>query len=193
MKLLLPILFILSMASCRTTRQTTTTQINTDSIVTHVKDSMFSVHEKEIEVLQKHIEELSSSGVTFVVDSCPERDAVLLLLDSAGRANYEKALLQEKVKSLTNKVTISEKGVITAEGQIKSAFFSKSLLQDELYKSERTIDSLHRELDSSNAKLSRTVNVKETVVTKTRWPFMWILLIAGICLAGGWVLKSRIT
>lgn len=192
MKAFLPILFIMFLASCRVTRDTTVRNENTDSVYNHVKDSMTAIHKKEIETYQKHIEELSSSGVTFTVDSCPERDAVLQLLDSAGRANYEKALLQDKIKSLTNKVTISEKGVITAEGQIKSAYFSKSLLQDELRRSELTIDSLHREIDSSNARLSRNVNVKETVVTKTRWPFIWILLIGGICLAGGWVLKSRI-
>lgn len=189
MKLLLPILFILLLASCRTTRQTTTTQVNTDSIITHVKDSMTAVHKKEIESYQKHIEELSSSGVTFVTDSCPERDAVLLLLDSAGRANYEKALLQEKVKSLTNKVTISEKGVITAEGQIKSAFFSKSLLQDELRQKESTIDSLNRVVQTDSIRYSQQIQIKEKVVTKTVFPwYFWLFLVLAAAIV--WVVRG---
>lgn len=190
MKAFLPILFIVLLASCRTTRETTTTQVNTDSIVSHVKDSMTAVHKKEIETYQKHIEELSSSGVTFVVDSCPERDAVLQLLDSAGRANYEKALLQDKIKSLTNKVTISEKGVITAEGQIKSAYFSKSLLQDELFKKELTIDSLHKVVQTDSVKFSKQISVKEKVVTRTVFPwYFWLLLLVAAVIA--WVVKGR--
>lgn len=160
------VLLIMTCASCRVSKNISTSKVNTDSLVTHVKDSMSVVHSRETSELKRMLEEMTSSGVTFVVDSCPERDAVLALLDSAGRANYEKALLQDRVKSLSNKVTISEKGAITAEGRIKEAKFTNTRLQEELLTSERTIDQLTKENEDLRAKLTKSVKEKDKDIKK---------------------------
>lgn len=193
MKLLILISTTLMLASCRTTKHISSTQVNTDSVVTHVKDSMSKVNIRETTDLRRMIEEMTSSGVTFVVDSCPERDAVLALLDSTGRANYEKLMLQRKVKELSNKVTISERGAITAEGNIKSAYFTNSKLQEELYKSELTIDQLTAERDTSNARLQRSELTKtKDVERRTGFPWLVLSLVAcGACLLG-WIARGKI-
>jgi hypothetical protein len=152
--------------SCTSTKNIQTSKVNVDSIVNAEKLKLTQKHESEIREYQKHLEELTSSGVTFVVDSCPERDLLPLLLDSTGKANYEKMLLENKIKSLTARVTISEKGMITAEGPIKEARFTASRLQTELQRSERTIDSMQVELDSSHSRLTRVETEKTKVVKR---------------------------
>jgi hypothetical protein len=152
--------------SCSSTKNVQTSHVNVDSIVNAEKLKLTQKHESEIREYQKHLEELTSSGVTFVVDSCPERDLLPLLLDSTGKANYEKMLLENKIKSLSNKVTISEKGLITAEGNISAAYFSKSVLEKELQRSERTIDSMQIELDSSHSRLTRVETEKTKQVKR---------------------------
>lgn len=194
MKLLLLISTILILLSCRTTKHIATTSVNTDSVVTHVKDSMSHVHSKETTELRKMIEEMTSSGVTFVVDSCPERDAVLALLDSTGRANFEKTVLEARIKSLQRKVTISEKGAITAEGPIAAAYFTSKKLQEELYKSELTIDQLTAERDTINARLTRSELTKsKDVERRSGFPWLILSLVAcGACLLG-WIARGKIT
>lgn len=135
---------------------------------------------------------MTSSGVTFVVDSCPERDRIYALLDSTGKANYDKMRLEERLKSLSNKVTISEKGAITAEGNIKAAYFTNSKLQEENYRKDLQIDSLHREIDSNNVKYNRLAETKSQVVKKTILPW-WIWILAPVGIVFGWIVKSRLS
>jgi hypothetical protein len=165
-RLLFLVTILALFSNCTSTKNIQTSKVNVDSIVNAEKLKLTQKHESEIREYQKHLEELTSSGVTFVVDSCPERDLLPLLLDSTGKANYEKMLLENKIKSLSNKVTISEKGLITAEGNISSAYFSKSVLENELQRSERTIDSMQIELDSSHARLIRVETEKTKVVKR---------------------------
>lgn len=185
------VLLIMTCSSCRVSKNISTSKVNTDSLVTHVKDSMSEVHVRETSELKRMLQEMTSSGVTFVVDSCPERDAVLALLDSAGRANYEKAILQEKIKSLTAKVKISSKGDIEAEGPIKAAYFTNSKLQEELRRTERTIDQLTVENDSLKTQLTKSVQTKEKIVEKRFIPWWIYLAMAG---AAGlvWVVRGRL-
>lgn len=200
MKLLLLISAILLMASCRTTKHISSTRVNTDSLVTHIKDSMSQVHSKETTELRKMIEEMTSSGVTFVIDSCPERDFVRELKDSIKLYQNERLFgwidnyeMKEKIKSLSNKVTISEKGAITAEGNIKAAYFTNSKLQEELYKSEMTIDELTAERDTINARLTRSELTKVKDVKRSGFPWLILSLVAcGACLLG-WIARGKIT
>lgn len=200
MKLLLLISTILLLASCRTTKHIATTSVNTDSVVTHVKDSMSEIHSKETTELRKMIEEMTSSGVTFVVDSCPEREIMSEFkqsLNEEGRAKVEaiieKYLLEERVKSLSNKVTISERGAITAEGNIKAAYFTSKKLQEELYKSELTIDQLTAEKDTMSARLTRSELTKVKDVKRSGFPWLLLSLVAcGACLLG-WIARGKIT
>lgn len=152
--------------SCTSTKNIQTARVNVDSIVAAEKLKLTQKHESEIKEYQKHLEEMTSSGVTFLVDSCPERDLLPLLLDSTGKANYEKMKLEEKIRSLTAKVKISSKGDIEAEGPIKAAYFSKSLLEKELQRAERTLDSMQVELDSSHARLTRVEATKDKQVKR---------------------------
>lgn len=174
--------------SCKVSRNIQTASTNVDSVVSHVKDSMESVRVRETTELRKMLEEMTSSGVTFVVDSCPERDRIYALLDSTG----DKMRLEERLKSLSNKVTISEKGAITAEGNIKAAYFTNSKLQEENYRKELEIDSLHREIDSSNVKYNRLAETKSQVVKKTILPW-WIWILAPVGIVFGWIVKSRLS
>jgi hypothetical protein len=193
MKYILPyISVLLFFASCRTVKQASTTRVNTDSVVTHVKDSMSRVFETEITNLNRMIEEMTSSGVTFTVDSCPEREAAMALLDSAGKERYKAILLEEKVKSLSNKVTISERGVITAEGNIREARFSAYRIEQELQRVEKTNDSLHRVIESDSARYTKSVAVVERVVKRTVFPW-WFWLLLPACGAIGWVAKRKLS
>lgn len=187
------IITILLLTSCRTTKQVSTSRVNTDSLVSEEKRKLTEVHQKETAELRKMIEEMTSSGVTFVVDSCPETDATLAFLDSTGRANYEKARLQDRVKSLSNKVTISEKGLITAEGNIKAAYFTSSKLQEELSRTEKTIDSLTSENERKDTQLNKTSVTKDKDVKKTSLiPWIFFLLACSASAFVGWWAKKRI-
>lgn len=187
------IITILLLASCKVTKQVSTSRVNTDSLVSEEKRKLTEVHQKETDELRKMIEEMTSSGVTFVVDSCPERDAVLALLDSTGRANYEKARLQDRVKSLSNKVTISERGLITAEGNIKEARFTSSKLQEELFRSEKTIDSLQAELQNKDTHVE-TISITKDKDVKRTSPIPWIFFLLACSASAfvGWWARGKI-
>ncbi len=186
-------LLVLALTSCRTVKHIESTRVNTDSLVNSVKDSMSEVHSKETTELRWMIEEMTSSGVTFTVDSCPERSLILGLLDSTGKANYEKMMLERKIKDLTNKVTISEKGMITAEGNIKSAFFTSGKLQEELFRNELTIDQFVKTNDSLRVELNKAIEEKtKHVVKKSGFP--WIIF--WLCMSGatflGWWARGKL-
>lgn len=176
-------------SSCRVSRNIQTSSVNVDSVFSHVKDSMEQVRIREVTDLRRMIEEMTSSGVTFVVDSCPERERIYALLDSAGKANYDKMRLEEKLKSLSNKVTISEKGAITAEGNIKAAYFTNSKLQEEIYRSEVTIDKLTQTNDSLTTQLTKAIKEKDKQVEKTFMPW-WFWLLLPLSAVVAWIAKA---
>src|SRR5688572_19142613 len=185
---------LLFLSSCRTVRESSSTKVNIDSLSTHIRDSMTRVLSSESSELRRMIDEMTSSGVTFVtVDSCPERDLILNLLDSAGKERYKAIMLEEKVKQLSSKVTISEKGVITAEGQIKAAYFTSSRLENELLRVEKTNDSLRHVIstDSSRYALQITEDTSKKKTSTFPWWMVWAAGAAGIVL--GWIARWRLT
>lgn len=177
------------MSSCRVSRNIQTSSVNVDSVVSHVKDSMEQVRVREVTDLRRMIEEMTSSGVTFVVDSCPERERIYALLDSAGKANYDKMRLEEKVRTLTAKVKISSKGDIEAEGPIKAAYFTNSKLQEEIYRNELTIDKLTQTNDSLTTELTKSVEEKSKVVEKRFMPW-WFWLLLPLSAVVAWIAKA---
>lgn len=177
--LLAPVLLILS---CHVSRTLTTTHINTDSIVTHVRDSSAEVLQKVEAYYQQTIHGITSSGVTFDND-CPDLAAARATLDSIGRVNFDKALYADSVRRLVNKVSITNTGLITAEGRIKSAYFTNDKLTAQLSALSVLNDSLWRVHSSDSVRLSRKEATVTKTVVKTKWPW-WIMI---LCCAVGFV------
>jgi hypothetical protein len=188
------ILLLFTLFSCRTVKESTSTRINTDSLVTHVKDSLTRVHTSEVTELKKMIEEMTSAGVTFVtVDSCPERESVLALLDSAGKERYKAIELAAKVKELSSKVTISEKGAITAEGKIKAAYFTSSRMESELFRVEKTNDSLRHVIETDSIKYAKQIAQEANKKKKSSFPWWMVWAAGAVGVVVGWIAKSRLS
>ena len=71
MKILLAVTFCLLVISCRVRKDIQTTRINTDSIVTHVSDSIYKKDSSHFELKIKNILDNTTSRIEFVTDTLP--------------------------------------------------------------------------------------------------------------------------
>lgn len=189
----LPLLLIFTLLfSCHVTRQATTTHINTDSIVIHVRDSSAEVLRETSESFNEIIKQLTQSGVTFD-NNCPDLDAIRASLDSIGKVNFDLAVTKDSViHALNNKVHILADGSIEASGRVKAAFFSNSKLSEQLRLTELKNDSLWRAIDTYKAELSKKEVLVIKTVTKTKFPIWLLIIVACAGIIAGWVLKSKV-
>lgn len=123
------------------------------SYVKELQDSV-RVLTQTNEHLEKTISEMQYAGVSF--------DTVWI----AG-----------KTDTITNTVTITKEGDITAKGKILSAYVSKNLLTKIVNEKQSTIDSfaLALEKEKKNVKIETQVKTVEKEVKTGSFPWLWIV------------------
>lgn len=174
---------IVLLASCHTSRNIQRSTVNTDSVVTSVRDSFLHVIDEEYQRHAKEISDITTSGVVFENEPCLGRDSLLkivngLKLDSASLSSLSRAIKSE----YTNKVKILSNNSIEAEGRIRSVNLTAQRWLKEVDELGRRNDSLTAELERKDVLLSKkeTTTVK---IIKINFPPLWMILV-GLAVIG---------
>lgn len=179
--------------SCHVSRQIQTSHSQSDSLVTRVRDSIKQVvNHLEFEHEQQ-IRQITTSGVTFNPQPCPDLSAIKasLNLDSIGKINFDNAVMRDSLKLLRNKVSIDKNGAIKAEGAITAAYRTNSMITEENTRLSKVNDSLLAVHAVDSLKLSKAVDIRYISVKKTFIP-LWCWLVMGalaVLWFYGWIPK----
>lgn len=166
--------------SCHVSRQIETSHAQSDSLVNRVRDSArFVINHLNYEHEQQ-IKQITTSGITFNPEPCPDLRSYRATLDSIGKINFDIAVKKDSIiQTLRNKVSIDKNGAIKAEGAISAAYRTNSMITEENTRLAKINDSLWTVHDSDVVRLNKVADVKEIVVKKTFIPW-YMYVIAGI-------------
>lgn len=173
---------VIFLFSCHTAKNIQQVRINTDSIATHLSDSITHNLQSSYDKKLKEVLDNQSSVVKFITDTIPFPTGC----DSADLVKW-----QQIAQSLQSKITIDKNGLTTYQGRIAS-------YQQQLSHSDKQSDSLQSEIeqwkyiheeDSTKLSVKAVATIKE--VTRTIIPW-WLYLLIVAVLIGGWQLGYRI-
>lgn len=173
---------ILLLVGCHTAKNVQTVRINTDSIVTHLSDSISHNVQNTYDKKLKEILDNQSSSVRFITDTIPF---------PTGCDSIDLIRWKQIAESLQSKITIDKNGLTTYQGRIAS-------YQQQLSHSDKEADSLMSEIDQwryVHQEDSTKLSVKEIATVRTvertviPW-WLWFLIIIGA--GGGYFLHSKV-
>lgn len=138
------------------------------------------VKEKQT-VDSSYVKELQDS-VRVLTQTNEHLEKTISEMQYAG-VSFDTVWIAGKTDTITNTVTITKEGDITAKGKILSAYVSKNLLTKIVNEKQSTIDSfaLALEKEKKNVKIETQVKTVDKVV---KTPFPWVALIVAFILGG---------
>ena len=173
---------ILLFASCGTTaknKRTTTASI--DSTIIKEKDNLIRDAREKISYLENELRELQVTGFTF--NNC-DTAATRLLLESI-KASYSTITKAQAdsfanvLRAKDNTVRFYADGSAEAIGALRTANYSKTILQRQLSGYMEKVDSFARVLEQEKKNVKIEVKEVEKVKKVTVFPW-WLVIVAAV-------------
>lgn len=186
------ILSICTLMSCRTSKNITSQQSNTDSSFREAADDSFRLLAAYRENYERVLKQLTETGVIFENDPCPNLDSIFSVLDKVNKARVDSMISKEniKIKSLTNKLEVAADGSFKAEGRIAAYKRKEETYEKEVREKNDTIDILKKSLREKEVELSKKVEIRERIIEKKFIPW-WIYLVMVGAAGLVWVVRGR--
>ena len=189
------LLIILLFASCGTTaknKRSLTASI--DSTIIKEKDNLIRDAKEKISYLENELRELQTTGFTF--NNC-DTAATRLLLESI-RASYSTITKQQAdsfaniLKAKDNTVRFYADGSAEAIGALRTANYSKAILQRQLAGYMEKVDSFAHALEQEKKNVKIEIRDVEKVKKVIVFPW-WLVIVAAIAgLITGVVYSNKI-
>lgn len=178
---LIVLLTIILLSGCGTEKKLLRQKVKQDSSTITELQQEVKLTKHENTRLESELKQAQYSGVIFDSTPCPPVNQPAIIVDSRCNVDSVKNELQDYYGTLwQNKVKVLSDGSIEAQGRLKSAIYTNTLLQKVISERQSRIDSFSTAL-AKEKKNIKTVEVIKDKWKKTAFPWLWLLF---SCLAG---------
>lgn len=180
----IPIICLIFLYSCSTSKQTYKARTDRDSTATELLKDSLAVVRLERDHFEAKVRELESQVVEFDTTACPPIPEIHCPGLNTDSVNAVISRLNALYSGAMNKVKISTDGQIEAEGRLRSYRKQAERESAVMADKDRLIDSLRR----VSAERKVEVRTVQAVTEKKKKRDWFIYLAIGLVL--GWVLRS---
>jgi len=173
---LIVILTIILLSGCTTEKKLLRQRVKQDSSTITELQQQVKLTKQENTRLESELRQAQYSGVIFDSTPCPPVNPPAIHVDSSCNVDSVKNDLQAYYSSLwQNKVKVLANGTIEAQGRLKSAIYTNTLLQKVISERQSRIDSFSSALAKEKQNI-KTVEVVKDKWKKTAFPWWWLAL-----------------
>lgn len=169
------IMLLLLLSGCGTEKKLLRQKVKADSTVIRNLQTDVKLIREEVTRLESELKQAQYSGVIFDSTPCPPVNPIINVDDRCNVDSVRNALQAYYGSLWQNRVKVLSDGSIEAQGRLRSATYTNTLLHKVI--SERDI-----RIDSFSSALAKEKQNKKTVeIVKDKWKktaFPWWLLIA---------------
>ena len=176
---LIVILSIIMLSGCGTEKKLLRQKVKADSTVIRNLQTDVRLSREEVVRLESELRQAQYSGVTFDSTPCPPVNPPAIYVDSRCNVDSVRNALQAYYAGLwQNRVKVLSDGTIEAQGRLKSATYTNTLLHKVISERDSCIDSFATVL-SEEKKNVKTVEVVRDKWKKTSLPLWWLIVAFG--------------
>lgn len=169
------IMLLLLLSGCGTEKKLLRQKVKADSTVIRNLQTDVRLSREEVVRLESELKQAQYSGVVFDSTPCPPVNPIINV-DSRCNVDSVKNELQAYYSSLwQNRVKVLSDGSIEAQGRLKSATYTNTLLHKVISERDSRIDSFATAL-SEEKKNVKTVEVVRDKWKKTSLPLWWLIV-----------------
>ena len=169
------IMLLLLLSGCGTEKKLLRQKVKADSTVIRNLQTDVRLSLEEVVRLESELKQAQYSGVIFDSTPCPPVNPIINV-DSRCNVDSVRNALQAYYGGLwQNKVKVLSDGTIEAQGRLKSAIYTNTLLQKVISERDIRIDSFATAL-SEEKKNVKTVEVVMDKWKKTSLPLWWLIV-----------------
>lgn len=172
---LIVILTIILLSGCGTEKKLLRQKVKADSTVIRNLQTDVRLSREEVVRLESELKQAQYSGVVFDSTPCPPVNPIINV-DSRCNVDSVRNALQAYYGSLwQNRVKVLSDGSIEAQGRLRSATYTNTLLHKVISERDIRIDSFATAL-SEEKKNVKTVEVVRDKWKKTSLPLWWLIV-----------------
>ena len=169
------IMLLLLLSGCGTEKKLLRQKVKADSTVIRNLQTDVRLSREEVVRLESELKQAQYSGVVFDSTPCPPVNPIINV-DSRCNVDSVRNALQAYYGSLwQNRVKVLSDGSIEAQGRLKSAIYTNTLLQKVISERDIRIDSFATAL-SEEKKNVKTVEVVKDKWKKSAFPWWWLAI-----------------
>ena len=169
------IMLLLLLSGCGTEKKLLRQKVKADSTVIRNLQTDVRLIREEVVRLESELKQAQYSGVIFDSTPCPPVNPIINV-DSRCNVDSVRNALQAYYGSLwQNRVKVLSDGTIEAQGRLKSAIYTNTLLQKVISERDIRIDSFATAL-SEEKKNVKTVEVVKDKWKKSAFPWWWLAI-----------------
>lgn len=169
------IMLLLLLSGCGTEKKLLRQKVKADSTVIRNLQTDVKLSREEVVRLESELRQAQYSGVIFDSTPCPPVNPIINV-DSRCNVDSVRNALQAYYAGLwQNKVKVLSDGTIEAQGRLRSATYTNTLLHKVISERDNRIDSFATAL-SEEKKNVKTVEVVRDKWKKTSLPLWWLIV-----------------
>jgi hypothetical protein len=170
------LLLIILLSGCTTEKKLLRQRFKQDSSTITELQQQVKLTKQENTRLESELRQAQYSGVTFDSTPCPPVNPPAIHVDSSCNVDSVRNALQAYYGSLwQNRVKVLSDGSIEAQGRLRSATYTNTLLHKVISERDIRIDSFATAL-SEEKKNVKTVEVVRDKWKKTSLPLWWLIV-----------------
>ena len=169
------IMLLLLLSGCGTEKKLLRQKVKADSTVIRNLQTDVRLSREEVVRLESELKQAQYSGVIFDSTPCPPVNPIINVDDRCNVDSVRNALQAYYAGLWQNKVKVLSDGTIEAQGRLKSATYTNTLLQKVISERDSRIDSFATVL-AKEKKNVKTVEVVRDKWKKTSLPLWWLIV-----------------
>ena len=169
------IMLLLLLSGCGTEKKLLRQKVKADSTVIRNLQTDVRLSREEVVRLESELKQAQYSGVVFDSTPCPPVNPIINV-DSRCNVDSVRNALQAYYGSLwQNRVKVLSDGSIEAQGRLKSAIYTNTLLHKVISERQSRIDSFSAALAKEKQNI-KTVEVVKDKWKKSAFPWWWLAI-----------------
>ena len=169
------IMLLLLLSGCGTEKKLLRQKVKADSTVIRNLQTDVRLIREEVVRLESELKQAQYSGVIFDSTPCPPVNPIINV-DSRCNVDSVRNALQAYYGSLwQNRVKVLSDGTIEAQGRLKSATYTNTLLHKVISERQSRIDSFSAALAKEKQNI-KTVEVVKDKWKKSAFPWWWLAI-----------------